>query len=395
MSITSFIPFSKPSIDEKEVNEVIDTLRSGWLTTGKKVEQLEDSFAKYINVPYAIAVNSCTAGLELALSTLELEPGDEVICSTLTFAATVNVIEKNNLVPKLVDVDADTLNMDINQVRKAINKRTKAIMVVHFAGHSCDMDELMELKKEHNLTIIEDAAHALPAKYKSKTVGTIGDICVFSFYANKTMTTGEGGMIVCKERNLAEQIKIRRLHGLSKSAIDRYTNQGSWDYDILYPGFKSNMSDLNAAIGIHQLDKLSSFHRRRVEVAAYYNKVFKEYDCFIPPSCKDYVSHAWWIYPLRLNLIGDQGEIRNKLIEGLREHNIGTSVHFKPIHMHKYYKDKYGYKSSEFPIATREFYRILSLPNFPLISDVEIKYVAQNVIDLTKELMNDYNDDEI
>jgi dTDP-4-amino-4,6-dideoxygalactose transaminase len=386
----SFLPFSPPFIDDQEINEVVDTLRKGWITTGPKVKRFEEEVASFIGSPAALAVSSGTGALHVALAALKIGPGDAVITTPMTFCSTVHVIEQVGAKHILVDIESDTLNIDPNKIENTLKSvirnpqfAIKAILPVHLYGHPCDMDSLMALAQKYDLRVIEDAAHALPAKYKGNFIGTIGDLTAFSFYATKNLTTGEGGMLT-GPADFLDGARIWSLHGMSQDAWRRYSDEGSWYYEVVYPGFKYNMSDIQASIGIHQLRKLSKFHARRQEIAQRYNQVFSQYEGLQTPIERPEVEHAWHLYVIRLNL--DRLKIsRNQFIEELKKRNIGTSVHFIPIHLHPYYRDKYGYKPDDFPITYREYQRIISLPIYPKMTDQDVKDVIEAVIEIVKE----------
>jgi dTDP-4-amino-4,6-dideoxygalactose transaminase len=375
---TNFLPFHLPDIAEDEIQAVVDTLRSGWLTTGPKTKQFEKDFAQYVGSQYAIAVNSCTAALHLALEAVGVTAGDEVILPTMTFAATAEVVRYLNATPVLVDCQPDTLNIDPTQIERVITSKTKAIIPVHFAGHPCEMQTILEIAKAHKLTVIEDAAHALPARFREKMVGTIGDISCFSFYATKTITTGEGGIATTENREWAERMRMMSLHGISKDAWKRYTAEGSWYYEILAPGYKYNLTDIAAAIGIQQLKKCDAFWRRRQQYAALYSEALTDVPGItLPPTVAD-GQHAWHLYVIQLQL--DQLRIdRNAFIELLKQQNIGTSVHFIPLHLHPYYRDNFGYRLEDFTHASAVFQRTVSLPIYPKMTLGDIEYVSDVV----------------
>lgn len=380
---SAFLPFHQPSIEEDEIEEVIDTLRSGWLTMGPKTLRFEEQFARYIGARHALAVSSCTAGLHLALDVIGVGTGDEVITCTFTFAATAAVILHCGATPVLVDCLSDTLTIDSKQIEAAITPRTKAILPVHFAGHPCEMAEILEIARRHNLVVIEDAAHALPAAYRDQRIGTIGDLTVFSFYAVKNITTGEGGMVTTANRDYAERIGQRRLHGINRDAWKRYAEQGSWYYEISYPGFKYNMTDLNASLGIHQLRKCDRFHVARHRIAALYLEELSPLAEIKLPAVRPEVEHAWHLFPIRLNLksltVG-----RDDFIELLRQEKIGTSVHFIPLHLHPYYRQMFDYRPQDFPHALAAFEQIISLPIYPGMSDDDVRDVVRAVTKLVK-----------
>lgn len=383
---SEFLPFSPPLIEEEEIAEVVDTLRSGWITTGPKVRRFEEEFAKAVGAPAAVAVNSATAAMLIGLATLGIGPGDEVITTPLTFCSTVHVIERLGARPVLVDVEPDTLNMDPHQVARAVTARTRAILPVHLYGHPCEMDALLEIAARHHLCIVEDAAHALPARYKGRPIGAHPlpgaekSLTAFSFYATKNLTTGEGGMLT-GDTALIDQARLWALHGMSRDAYKRYTAHGSWYYEVVLPGFKANMSDIQAAIGIHQLRKLPQFQQRRREIVKRYNAAFSKMEAVQVPVERPDAESAWHLYVLRLNL--EMLSIdRARFIEELRARNIGTSVHFIPVHLHPYYRDKYGYKAEDYPIAFENYLRMISLPLHLKMTDADVEDVIEAVSDV-------------
>lgn len=374
------IPFHLPSIGEEEIAEVVEVLRSGWLTTGPKVRRFEEDFAAYVGAKHAIAVNSCTAALHLALEAIGVEAGDEVILPTYTFAATGEVVAYLGARPVLADCRPDTVNIDVATVGPLITPKTKAIIPVHIAGQPCDMDPIMELAREHQLHVIEDAAHALPATYKKKTIGAIGDLTAFSFYATKPITTGEGGMIVTTRDDHAARMKRMSLHGLSGDAWNRYSDKGHWYYEILDFGFKYNLTDLAAALGIQQLRRSDDFYKRRREIARMYNEGFSGLGTCVPPREAEYGTHAWHLYIVQLNLSALAGG-RDEIIRSLGEKGIGTSVHFIPLHLHPIYQKSFGYCPGAFPNAERVFERAVSLPIYPAMTDADVGRVIAAVRD--------------
>jgi dTDP-4-amino-4,6-dideoxygalactose transaminase len=381
-------------IGEEEIVEVVDTLRSDWITTGPKVKRFEQEFASFVGAPEALAVSSCTAALHLALLALDIGPGDAVITTPLTFCSGVHVIEHVGARPILVDVEPDTLNLDSKRIRRILERagrdlRVKAILPVDLYGHPCEPDALLALAGEHQLAIIEDAAHALPARHKGAMVGShVGSTSVpmltcFSFYATKNLTTAEGGMLVARP-DLLDRARIWALHGMNRDAWKRYAAQGSWFYEVIYPGYKYNMTDVQAALGLQQLRKLTNFHARRQQIAEQYNATFSRYDEIQIPAQREHVEHAWHVYALRLKL--DRLTIsRNEFIAELRALNIGSSVHFIPVHLHRYYREKYAYKPEDFPIALREYQRIVSLPLSPKMTDKDVNDVLQAVTRLVEQ----------
>lgn len=372
------VPFYRPDIGEEEIAAVVDTLRSGWLTVGPRTQEFEEEFARVVGTPYAVAVSSGTAALHLALDALDLEPGDEVITSTLTFAATGATIVHSGARPVLVDCRRDTLNIDPADVARKVTPRTRAVVPVHFAGQPAAMDEVIEVAQKHRIKIVEDAAHALPASYRGRAVGTIGDMTAFSFYATKNLTTGEGGMLTLKDSTIADRLRSRRLHGMSRDAWRRYSAQGSWRYDVSYPGFKYNMTDIAASLGLVQLRRLPALHRRRQQIVALYDELLRDRPELEPLTVTPDVTHAWHLYVIRLcpeSLRID----RDALIELLKAEGVSTGVHFIPLHLHSFYRDAFGYRAEDFPVASAAAETILSLPLFTLMSDDDARYVATTV----------------
>ncbi len=385
----TFLPFSPPLIGEEEIAEVVDTLRSDWITTGPKVKRFEAEFAEFIGAPAALAVSSATDAMQVALAALGVGPGDEVITTTMTFCSTLHVIEHVGARPVLVDVESDTLNIDPEKVAQAITPRTRVIMPVHLYGHPCDMDPLVELARKHGLTILEDAAHALPTRYKGRLVGASGQqagpliLTSFSFYATKNLTTAEGGMLSGPDEFI-EHARIWSLHGMSRDAWKRYSDAGSWYYEVLFPGFKCNMTDIQAALGLHQLRKLPRFQERRREIVHRYHTAFADVPELQIPTERPEAESAWHIYALRLNL--DRLRIdRAQFIQELNARNIGVSVHFIPNHLQPYYRDKYGYKPDDFPIAYREYQRLISLPLNLRMNDRDVEDVIEAVLDVVAQ----------
>ncbi len=381
----SFLHPFKHSIGKEEIDEVVDTLKSDWITTGPKTFKFEEIFYEYVNSKYAIAVNSCTAALHLAVVALGIGNGDEVITTPYTFAATAEVVINSNAKPVFVDVEKDTYNIDPAKIEEKITDKTKAIIVVHYAGHSCEMDKIMEIAEKHDLYVIEDAAHAIGSKYKDQNIGSIGDATCFSFYATKNITTAEGGMITTNRGDLADKMRILSLHGISKDAWKRYSSEGSWYYEIAYSGYKYNMSDLQASIGIHQMKKLDQMQKRREEIADMYNKSFGQVPQITIPTVKSYATHAWHLYPIQVNsnLLSIN---RNEFIEALKAENIGNSVHFIPLHLHPYYKEKYGFKGDDFPNAESLYKNEISLPIYPNMEDQDV----EDVISAVKKIIDYY-----
>ncbi len=378
---STFLPFSPPLIGDEEIAEVVDTLRSDWITTGPKTKRFESEFGQYVQAPAALALSSCTAALHTSLVALGVGPGDEVITTTLTFAASVNVIEHVGARPVLVDVEPDTLNMDPAWVERAITPRTKAIMAVHHSGHPADLDALRALAESRGIALIEDAAHAIAARYKGRPIGSGSNPVAFSFYATKNLTTAEGGMLT-GNAEFVDRCRVISLHGLNREAWKRYGKEGSWYYEVVTPGFKYNMTDLQASLGLVQLRKLEAMQARRREIVAAYQKAFTSLDVFQTPVARPEVDHAWHLYVLRL-WPERLGMARNQFIEELKTRNIGTSVHFIPIHIHPYYRDKYGFKPQDFPVAYDNYERMVSLPLSPRMSDQDVADVIGAVLELT------------
>jgi len=369
MKNLDFIPFSLPELGNDEVNEVIDTLKSGWITSGPKVKKFESDFQSFIgNNVHTIAVNSATAGLHLALEALGLSKGDEVIVPSLTFTSTAEVARYLGADVKLVDIDPKTLNIDIDAIRNAITPKTKVIMPVHYAGLSCDMDKIFEIAREFDLKVVEDAAHALPSTYKDKKIGSLNsDVTVFSFYANKTMTTGEGGMVVTRHLDLANRMKIMRLHGIDRDAFDRFqSKKPSWYYEIIAPGFKYNMTDIAAAIGIHQLKRLPKFLEKRNLLAKRYFKALIDLPLIFPVGNSEMGSHSWHLFVIRLK--DNIGISRNDLIDFLSSKGIGTSVHYVPLHRQPYWRDRYHLTNNQFPEADKAYLSMVSIPLYTAMS---------------------------
>jgi dTDP-4-amino-4,6-dideoxygalactose transaminase len=413
----AFLPFALPDLDESELCEIQEALESGWITTGPKVRQFETEFATYVGTRHAIAVNSCTAAMHLALEAIGLQRGDLVLTTPYTFAATAEVIRYFDAVPMFVDIEADTLNINPNHIAEAVrdlsrggpaaqrwfppalrnaalsaSKGPKSIIPVHVGGHPCDMEAILKIAHKHELAIIEDAAHALPARCKGHTIGSSSlfpffpfslssFFTCFSFYATKTLTTGEGGMITTDDDELAERCRIMSLHGVSKDAWKRYTAEGSWYYEIIAPGFKYNMTDVAAAMGLAQLRKVERMWKRRREIAACYTQAFSQFPELEVPTVRPDIKHAWQLYVLRLN-VGRLNVSRNQFIEELKARSIGTSVHFIPLHLHPYYRETYGYQPQDFPVAYREYQRAISLPIYSRMSDQDVQDVVDAVVDV-------------
>ena len=377
-----FLPFALPEIGEEEIAEVVDTLRSGWVTTGPKARLFEQAFVDYLGDAslQAIAVNSATAGLHLALEALGIGPGDEVITTTHTFTATAEVVRYLGADVKLVDIDPATLNIDPAAIEAAITPRTKALMPVHYAGLSVDMDAIHAIAQKHGLKVVEDAAHALPTTWKGQTIGTLhSDAVVFSFYANKTMTTGEGGMLVTRDPALAARAKVMRLHGINRDAFDRFTAKvPSWYYEIVAPGFKYNLTDIAAAMGLHQLKRLPGFQTRREQIAARYDEALADLPLILPPRPVHAGDlHSWHLYVVRLS--DDATLNRDQLIESLFADGIGVSVHYIPLHLHPYWKERYDLKPAQFPHSQKAYERMVTLPLYTRMTDDDVERVITAV----------------
>ena len=366
-----FLPFSRPSISRAAIDEVVACLESGWITTGPRVKKFEDELKRYFNAPHALALSSATAGLHLALLALELKPGDEVITTPMTFAATLNTIVLAGGKPVLVDVEPDTYNMDMSKLAGAITKQTRAIMPVHFAGLPVDLDPLYELADKHGLRVIEDAAHAIGTEYKGKRIGAFGDTQVFSFHPNKNMTTGEGGCVVTRDDKLAEKIALLRFHGMDREAWNRFGKSGSQHYEIIIPGLKYNMMDIQAALGLHQLPALDGFIKRRTQLALRYQKIFADWPQWTRPGTPEFIHrHAWHLYAPLINPAA-AGMDRDAFMQGMKQRNIGTGLHYRAVHLYPYYREHYGFKPGDFPNAESIGDRIVSLPLFPGLRDVD------------------------
>lgn len=381
MPDTPFLPFALPEIGQEEIDEVVDSIRSGWLTTGPKTKRFESDFAEALGGGVeAMAVNSATAGLHLALEACGIGPGDEVITTTYTFTASAEIVRYLGAEPVLVDVDPLTLEMLPEAVERAITPRTKAIIPVHLAGLACDMDGILAVARKHGLRVVEDAAHAFPVRYKDRMIGTLdSDFTVYSFYATKTISTGEGGMVVTRDPALAKRCRVMRLHGIDRDAFDRYTSdKPGWYYEIIAPGFKYNMSDLAASLGIHQLARAQPFKARRTEIANRYLAAFADLPVILPAGPTIERDHAWHLFMLRLTENSPLG--RNAFIERMSsEGRIGCSVHYIPLHLHPYWKGRYSLKAEDFPVATKAYEGAVSLPIYTLMTSADVERVIEHV----------------
>jgi len=377
-----FLPFSRPSISPEAIDEVVSCLRSGWITTGPRVKQFEDDLKAYLGAPQVLALTSATAGLHLVLTALKLQPGDEVITTPMTFAATLNTIVLAGGKPVLVDVEPGTYNMDVRSVEKAVTKRTRAIMPVHFAGLPVDLDPLYDIAKRHNLRVIEDAAHAIGTEYGGKRIGSFGDIQVFSFHPNKNMTTGEGGCVATRDEKMAGDVALLRFHGMDREAWNRFGKKGSQHYEIIAPGYKYNMMDIQAALGLHQLKQLDGFIKRRTELALRYHRLLAGWPQWTLTTAPAYPHlHAWHLYTPLINPDAAKMD-RDAFMQGMKDRNIGTGLHYRAVHLYPYYREQFGFKHGDFPVAETISDRIVSLPLFPLMTDAD----QDRVIDAMKDL---------
>jgi dTDP-4-amino-4,6-dideoxygalactose transaminase len=377
------VPFHLAAVGEQEAQAAADVIRSGWLTMGPRTIDFEQKFATYVGAKHALAVNSCTAALHLALDAIGIKPGDEVLVPTVTFTSTGETVAYCGARPVLVDVDPVTLNISPEDAERKITTRTKAMIPVHYAGQPCDMEELHQIAVRHNLRVIEDAAHAVPASYRGVPIGALSETTCFSFYATKTLATGEGGMVTTSNDAIADRVRIMRLHGIGRDAWKRYSSEGSWYYEVLAAGYKYNMTDIQAAIGLVQLSKCDDMRGLRAAVAARYNEAFSELPTLEIPSQREDRQSALHLYPLRLNL-----ELltinRAEFIQELAKRGVGASVHFIPLHMHPYYRECYGYKPSDLPVAASQYQRYLSLPLFPMMTDEQVAHVIESVCEISQ-----------
>jgi len=377
-----FLPFSRPTISREAIEEVVACLQSGWITTGPRVKKFEEALAVYVGAPRVLALSSATAGLHLALAALSLEPGDEVITTPMTFAATLNTIVLAGGRPVLVDVEPATYNMDVNRLAGAITTRTRAIIPVHFAGLPVDMDPLYALAEKHGLRVIEDAAHAIGTEYRGRRIGSFGDTQVFSFHPNKNITTGEGGAVATRDAKLADSIALLRFHGMDREAWNRFGKTGNQHYEIVTPGFKYNMMDMQAALGLHQLPELDGFIRRRTEIARRYQTLLADWPQWTLPGTPAYPHrHAWHLFTPLINPQAANMD-RDAFMQGMKERNIGTGLHYRAVHLYPYYRDHFGFRRGDFPNAESISDRIVSLPLFPAMSDADQERVIMAMADL-------------
>ena len=373
------LPFHQASIGEEEVKEIIQTLNSGWLTTGQKTRLFEKTFADYIGCKHAIGLNSCTSGLHLSLVVSGVSSGDEVITSPITFPATTNVIVHQNAKPVFVDVEPETLNINCSEIESKINDSTKAILPVHFAGHPCDMDTIISLAQKHNLTVIEDAAHALESKYHGNKIGAIGNFTAFSFYATKNITTGEGGMLTTNDDHYADKLRILSLHGISKNAWKRYGKEGFQHWELLMPGYKYNMFDVQASLGIHQIKKVESFLSRRMQIVKKYNDAFEKTEEIQLLKPESNIKHAHHLYVIVIKTENLKVS-RDKVLNEIQKRGIGVAVHFRSLHLQPFFKQHFNYKKGMFPQAEYLSDRVISLPLYPKMTDEDVSRVIETVL---------------
>lgn len=379
-----FIPYSKPCFDQSEIDAVSDAVRSNWWSKGPKTAEFEKEFAKFVGAKHALALNSCTAALHLSLAANGIGEGDEVISTPMTFCSTVNMVVNCGAKPVFVDIDESTGLMNPDNIEKAITSATRAIMPVHYAGQSCDMDRINSIADKHGLLVIEDAAHAVYTTYKDRMIGNGKNPTAFSFYATKNLAVGEGGMLTSNDDDFMQKARVLSLHGMSANAWNRYSKTGSWRYDVLAPGFKYNMTDIAASIGLVQLARLENMQTRREEISAYYNKQFEKLPGISLMKETGMGRNAHHLYAILV----DKNELtigRDEFIEILKEYKIGTSVHFIPVHMHPFYKEHFGTKEGDFPAAERLFSKTISLPMHPAMNDEEVEYVANAVREIAEK----------
>ena len=379
-----FLIFGSPKIEQEDIDEVVDSLKSGWISTGPKVAKFEALFKDYIGSKHALALNSCTAGLHLSMIVAGLKPGDEVITTPMTFGATANAILHCSTKPVFVDINLPGMNIDPDSIEEKITPKTKAILPVHFAGRPCNMKKIKEISQKHQLIIIEDAAHALEAKYHGRKIGTIGDLTVFSFYVTKNLVTGEGGMITTDNSTYAEKIQTYALHGMSKGAWKRYSDEGFKHYRIVYPGFKYNMMDIQAALGVHQLKRIEKYLLRREQIWQRYDDAFQNLPLETPPPPEENTRHARHLYAILLRLEELKAD-RDTIQQALYQENIGTGIHFISLHLHPYYQETFGYKRDDFPNAAYVSERTISLPLSARLTDEDVDDVIQAVTKVLKK----------
>ncbi len=377
-----FIPYNVPNITDVEINEVVDTLKSGWIAKGPRTMKFEKEFAEYVGAKYALGVNSATAALHVALLAKEIGAGDEVITTPMTFASTASTVIHTGATPVFADIDYSTGCIDPDEIEKKITPKTKAIVPVHYSGQVCDLDRIYDIAEKYNLFVSEDAAHALWSRYKGRLIGNkLQGAASYSFYATKNLATGDGGMLVTDDEKIIEKARILAGQGMSHNAWNRYAKGGSWKYDIVEPGFKYNMFDIQAALGLKQLSRLEEMQEKRLKIAAKFQEAFGKMDAIDPPFVPDYTTHCWHLYVIRI--VPELLTIdRDQFIVELNERNVGTSVHFIPVHYMSAYRDRFGYKEGDFPNTEKHFDRIISLPLYPTMTDEETQYVIDAVADI-------------
>ena len=374
----TFLPYGKQWIDEDDISRVVEVLESDWVTTGPVLRKFEEKFAEFVGAKYGIAVSSGTAALHVAVCACRIKAGDDAVTTPFTFASTANSLVFQGSKPVFADVKRDTYNIDPAEIEKRVTGNTKAIMPVDYAGQPCDLDAIRDIAEDNNLLVIEDAAHAVGAEYKGKKIGSIADATIFSFHPVKQMTTGEGGMITTDNEEIVELARIYRNHGLSKDAVERFGKHGSWYYEMTHLGFNYRLTDIHAALGLGQLGKLNRFLERRTEIARKYNDAFEDIEEIKTPVIKGYIKHAWHLYVIEIvpeNLRAD----RDQIFKALRAENIGVNLHYIPVHLHPYYREKFGYKNGDYPVAEEIFERVISLPMFPKMNDEDIDDVINAV----------------
>lgn len=375
---STMLMFGSPLIEEPEINEVVNSLRSGWLGTGPKVARFEELFRSYKGANYAMALNSCTAALHLAMIAIGIRPGDEIILPAMTFAATANAVLHAGGIPVFADCDRQTMNIDPAAIERKITQKTKALLVVHFAGRPCEMDAIMAIANKHKLPVIEDCAHAIEGEYKERKTGTFGAVGCFSFYVTKNIITGEGGMAITDNEEYANKIKVLALHGMSKDAWKRFSDDGYKHYQVVYAGFKYNMMDIQAAIGIHQLPRIDRYWEKRREIWRRYNEAFKELPLILPAPVPTGIRHAYHLYTLLLDL-EKTAITRDRFLDEMTKRNIGVGVHYTALHEHPYYQESFGYKRGDFPNAEWISARTVSIPLSPKLRDDDIEDVIKAV----------------
>jgi dTDP-4-amino-4,6-dideoxygalactose transaminase len=378
-----FLVYGSPLVEEPEINEVVASMKSGWLGTGPKVKKFEDDFRIFKGSTHAMALNSCTAALHLSMLAIGIKPGDEVIVPTMTFAATANAVIHAGGTPVFADCERTTMNIDPLDIERKITKKTRAIIPVHFAGRPCNMDAIMTIAKKKKLKVIEDCAHAIETEYHGRKAGTFGDLGCFSFYVTKNIVTGEGGMVVTNSQKHADTIKVLGLHGMSKDAWKRFSDEGYKHYQIVYAGFKYNMMDLQAAIGLHQLKRIDQYWSKRQDIWAMYNQTFSQLPAFLPAAPEPNTKHAYHLYTLLLDI--DRGSItRDQFLNEMTKRNIGVGVHYIALHLHPFYRKMYGYKKNDFPNAAWISERTVSLPLSPKLTPAD----CDDIIGSVKSILN-------